>query len=472
MWALTRFSAPPSWATMRKPLQSTVLFSKPGGDAQAFALASFDPASAGDDGLIWHPLIYPGVWEHPAFGVFEVTHDDIALMLAAFEDGVPTALGIPIDERNDHLPNPDGSYGWLRALEVRDVDGYSGVLCCGVEYTDLGKAKIASRELPFISAHFQIGDAEDMVYKGHSALIKGAALTSRPFFWQQPEMQIAANAFSLQDQEQDNEEGGAAAQLTGGASTMTEAQARAQVEEALGAALTDEEWAKTSEGRTFAEDTGEANAEGEGAGETDAEAATEETAPEETSTVAPAETAEDAPGDEPGDAEEASDIGATAAPPADDIAAELADLKRKIAELDGSKEVAASATAELETFRKHAREEDERRTREMLRAIPIDGGRKEITASAVDVLASLAMNPCAETAQAVIDHVKQFGGIQTCQRGEIATAGFDPTADPAVQVSALPVAADTKASILAKHRSTGTPVQDLFRQHLAELNRK
>ncbi|HOV50149.1 MAG TPA: hypothetical protein PLZ61_02255 [Candidatus Cryosericum sp.] len=453
---------------MRKPLQSTVLFAKPGGDAQAFALASFDLASAGDDGLIWHPLIYPGVWEHPAFGVFEVTHDDIALMLAAFEDGVPTALGIPIDERNDHLPNPEGAYGWIRALEIRDVDGYKGVLCCGVEYTELGKAKIASRELPFISAHFQISDAEDVVYKGHATLIKGAALTSRPFFWQQPEMQIAASAYNLREQEQDNEEGGASAQSTGGASTMTEAQARAQVEEALGTVLTDEEWAKISEGRTFAEETDETKTEADAQEEqVDAEAEAETVAAETS-----AESVEEAAAEESSDQAEVGDIEASAAPPTEDLLAELAELKRKIAELEGSKEVAASAIAELETFRKHAREEDERRTREMLRAIPIDGGRKEITASAVDVLTNLAMNPCAETAQAVIDHVKQFGGIQTFQRGEIATAGFDPTADPAVQVAALPVAADTKAKILEKHRSTGTPVQDLYRQHLAELNNK
>ncbi|MDD3494243.1 MAG: phage protease, partial [Candidatus Thermoplasmatota archaeon] len=170
-----------------------------GRDQAAQALV---PAGAGqsEKGLMWHPLIYVGQWEHPAFGAFEITLDDLFAMASAFQGGVPTSLGVPIDEWNDHSISKDGAFGWLKALEVRD-----DALWAGYTLTPLGKAKVETEELPFLSAHFFVRGTADNLYKSES-YIQSVALTSRPFFWEQPQLpveQIAASAYVRKDDDND-----------------------------------------------------------------------------------------------------------------------------------------------------------------------------------------------------------------------------------------------------------------------------
>ena len=442
--------------------QPKVLFTEDKRAAQAFALAALVPPLSGSqdtsdgDARVLHPLIYPGIWKHPSYGDFEVTSDDIDMMLAAFRAGVPTQLGIPIDERAEHSPNPDGAYGWIKDLVVQTVDGHPGVLCGAIEWTAMGKAKVESNEMPFISAHFLLGDEPDAMY-GATTLIHGAALTARPFFWQQPGLQIAASAYALSA---DSDAGGDA-QSTGGATTMDATTARTEIAEARGVGLTDEEWTALSAG---VEDFD---------GLIAAEKAKLETEPPGATVESPVETVVEAPPETPPAPEPPVETASDEAAP---TRAEFEEMRLQIAEMakttKQAQEVAASANARLGDAEAREDQERETRVRAEIKGIVFDSGRRSIAASATDVLAAAYINPTRENMDALWAHIKQFGGLHTYLSGEIGAAAFGAAGltDPEAQAAKLPVVQSVRDSILTAHMATNKPIDELYQEHLRKIN--
>lgn len=442
--------------------QPKVLFTEDKRAAQAFALAALVPPLSGSqdtsdgDARVLHPLIYPGIWKHPSYGDFEVTSDDIDMMLAAFRAGVPTQLGIPIDERAEHSPNPDGAYGWIKDLVVQTVDGHPGVLCGAIEWTAMGKAKVESNEMPFISAHFLLGDEPDAMY-GATTLIHGAALTARPFFWQQPGLQIAASAYALSA---DSDAGGDA-QSTGGATTMDATTARTEIAEARGVGLTDEEWTALSAG---VEDFD---------GLIAAEKAKLETEPPGATVESPVETVVEAPPETPPAPEPPVETASDDAPP---TRAEFEEMRLQMAEMakttKQAQEVAASANARLGDAEAREDQERETRVRAEIKGIVFDSGRRSIAASATDVLAAAYINPTRENMDALWAHIKQFGGLHTYIAGEIGAAAFGAAGltDPEAQAAKLPVVQSVRDSILTAHMATNKPIDELYQEHLRKIN--
>jgi len=444
--------------------QSRIIFTDDKRAAQAFTLAALESLpgmqDAGDrDGRVLHPLIYPGIWEHPSYGVFKVTPSDIEGMVAAFAAGVPTQLGIPIDERAEHSPNPDGAYGWIKDLVVQDVDGHEGVLCGAIEWTEMGRQKVESQETPFVSAHFILDDKPDPMY-GYNCFLFSAAMTARPFFWQQPQLEIAASAYALSA---NSEATGDNAQPPGGA-TMEATTARRQIDEARGQAMSDEEWTALSEG---VEDF-------------DALIAAEKTKLETEPSGPPAQPPAEPPATTTSEPPRANDTDAVPEPSDDETPptrAEFNEMRRQMMEMaettKQAKEVAASANMRLGEATRREEEERESRVRAEIKGIEFDGGRRSIAASATDVLAAAYLNPNRETIDALFAHVKQFGGLHTYINGEIGASAFGAAGitDPEAQVAQLPVVQEVKDEILAEHLKSNTPIDELYQAHNRKLNR-
>ena len=157
--------------------------------------AAIDP---GDEGLCWHPLVLEGQHNHPVFGPFEITERHSSEYLAAFAEGVPGPGGIPIDERGDHGLNAGGAFGWIEKMR-RGVVSAGGrtwqATIGGISWTPMGKQLVEDRTYKFLSPHWYV-DSPSNVY-GRPNVIFAAALCTRPFFWQQPELTAFAAAQSI-----------------------------------------------------------------------------------------------------------------------------------------------------------------------------------------------------------------------------------------------------------------------------------
>lgn len=145
------------------------------------AISMVEAAVSAEGGTIWHELIPIGQFAHPEYGEFNVTDETLGAMIEAFNKGMPVSAGIPIDERGDHSMRADGAYGWIRQLEVRD-----NCLWGEIEWTPDGIEAVSSGRFKYISPRFFVGEDN---------FIKSAALCTRPFFDQQPELQVAASDY-------------------------------------------------------------------------------------------------------------------------------------------------------------------------------------------------------------------------------------------------------------------------------------
>ena len=67
---------------------------------------------------VWHPLMFLGSYLHQSAGCINLTEEDALKFIAAFRDGEPTTLGIPIDENAGHQILPEGAGGWVTDLRV------------------------------------------------------------------------------------------------------------------------------------------------------------------------------------------------------------------------------------------------------------------------------------------------------------------------------------------------------------------
>lgn len=150
------------------------------------AILPTDPAMP----LVWQPLIPVGDFEHPDFGPFSVTYEDLAAMESNFRAGLPVSKGIPIDEDGLHELRGGGAYGWVTDVRLRD-----GWLEGGIEWTPTGIAAVGSGELPYVSAHFFPNGCEAPEPWGRDNFILSVALCTRPFFRSQPELRVAATSY-------------------------------------------------------------------------------------------------------------------------------------------------------------------------------------------------------------------------------------------------------------------------------------
>ena len=401
---------------------ATIVFDGKGGASgftQAIVAAAADPASGQSaapsaDGLFWHPLIPLGKFTHQQYGEFETTAADAAEMIANFNSGLPGPKGIPIDQNAEHLTRGDGAYGWVKSLEIRE-----NTLWGGIEWTTDGIEAVASNRLPYVSPYFCSGTKPHPTYNARNLII-AVALCTRPFFFNQPELHVAASEFvqvPISDTTPD-------AQSEGGIpmpSPLAE-DARKKYEAANGS-VTDEEWTKLTKDFATDDDWKEFIA-----GLADAKTDTP-------ATDASASDAKTEPKTEP-KTDAATDIDALKQAKAD-AEARLAEAVNKLAEAETRASAAEQSTEQLaERVATLEAERNEARAREEIAATDLGSGQR-YSPVAVDLLVAQRLNPNAETVAAIEAHMKDHGGkMETVIFGEYpkltvvaATSGTMPDAD-------------------------------------------
>jgi len=358
-----------------------------------------------EEDLCWHPLVYVGTWAGMQQERFEITASQTREMLENFEAGIPTNIGVPINEINHK--HVDGALGYVRKARLDANGNFWG----GIQWTERGKQLVDTGELPFLSAVFvHNGPGEDPWPTAHN-FIRRVSLTDEPLFYTQPAIGAGVISASMYRPIEDTPD-----TPNGGQVAMTREEARAKITEAHGE-LTDEQWAAVTEG--VAEDGFEKFV-SEYAGHTfDAPAdatpdASADPAPE---PAAPAPPVIDFAALQAGIAAAieaaikplADAVGAMQEPPATDPAVD---------ELAG---VAASMQGRLEAVE---RENAEHKRKEFAAEIAasMSGTDMTVAASAVELLTALKFDPSPETADALIEHVRANKGLAMHPTGQIAAS--------------------------------------------------
>jgi hypothetical protein len=166
------------------------LYGVQGQPLQALCAAVIEP---GADGFCWHQMLPLGHFRgHHTFPDFTVTPVDLQEIIANFDAGLPLAGGgVPIDEDGIHQQRSEGAFGWIRKLEAR-ADGLYG----GIEWGEDGLAALKAKRYKHVSPVVFLQNlnpfpaTEWMPVQG--SLLFSCALTTRPYFYQQPELAVAA----------------------------------------------------------------------------------------------------------------------------------------------------------------------------------------------------------------------------------------------------------------------------------------
>lgn len=117
-------------------------------------------------------LMKVGKWDHPIYGMIEVTQEQLERFVRNFNDEVRKAIPIDVEHKID-----EGAVGWFKEI-YHDNEVLYGV----VEWTAEGINLIQSKKYRFFSA--EVADVWEDPATGNEYrdVITGGALTNRPFF--------------------------------------------------------------------------------------------------------------------------------------------------------------------------------------------------------------------------------------------------------------------------------------------------
>ena len=388
---------------------------------------------ADTEGVVWQPSIPTGRYVSPALDApFEITEEDLQEIAANFKNGTRTDAGISVNGNCFHQAQADGADAWIKDVRVAD-----GVLECALEFSGKGKRKVADKETLYFSPSFTLHGPpkgkEWMYPNSKGSLLWGGALVDQPLFPDQPQLTVQASLCATVE---------ASAAVVAGERTSQEVtvmdanQARAKLEEKLGSAIPDAEWATMI------------------AGVTDFDKLVEEY-------VAPAA---------PVAASAPAPVEAVVPPTGEDLAAEVERLKAELTAERQKVTVEASANAAAIAGLKRDKAMTDTRIDIAGWQFPSagDNGHPLSPAKAsVDVLASALVEPTAANVQALADHLKANSGLLLVEGGERVSvqASVNPD-DIDAFLTSLDNSPGVKDKIRAIHAKGGVTPKEAHRQAL------
>lgn len=123
-------------------------------------------------------VLKPGKWDHPSYGMVEITDEIQQEFVANFNKDLrahSSTIGLPIDE--EHYSDK-GATGWIKQLINKGNEGLFAI----VEWNSKGRQLIKDAVYRFFSPefYFQYEDPEDR--RLYNNVLIGGALTNRPYF--------------------------------------------------------------------------------------------------------------------------------------------------------------------------------------------------------------------------------------------------------------------------------------------------
>lgn len=148
-------------------------------------------------------VLHAGKWEHPQYGVIEITEQDIDKFVDTFNTKV-RKVDIAVDQ--EHMPEK-GAAGWFRKMEKVMEDG-KAKLKASVEWTKLGVQLIKDGIFKYFSPEFDF-DYEDLeTHEQFDNVLLGGALTNRPYFKSLAPVMLSENIYASFTGNSDIKKGG------------------------------------------------------------------------------------------------------------------------------------------------------------------------------------------------------------------------------------------------------------------------
>jgi hypothetical protein len=136
-------------------------------------------------------VLHAGEWEHPQYGIIQITDQDIDRFVDSFNDKV-RKVDIAVDQ--EHMPEK-GAAGWFRKVKKVVEDGKSK-LKASVEWTKLGTQLIKDGIFKYFSPEFDF-DYEDLeTHEKFQNVLIGGALTNRPYFKSLAPVALSENMYA------------------------------------------------------------------------------------------------------------------------------------------------------------------------------------------------------------------------------------------------------------------------------------
>ena len=116
-----------------------------------------------------------GRWNHPAYGLLEITREDIEEFKENFDKGLRKQIAITEGhETFDEKP----AIGWFKELMDRGGDG----LFATIEWTKQGKTLLSEKAYKYFSPEFYSEFEDPQTREIHTNVLVGGALTNKPYF--------------------------------------------------------------------------------------------------------------------------------------------------------------------------------------------------------------------------------------------------------------------------------------------------
>lgn len=116
-----------------------------------------------------------GSWKHPTYGKFSITEKSLDDFILHFNEKV-RGIDISIDLEHGYTVHKGAAAAWIKKLYKKGTS-----LLAEVEWTELGKEKVANGEYKYFSPEFKFQYTDAETGNVYNNVLLGGGLTNRPF---------------------------------------------------------------------------------------------------------------------------------------------------------------------------------------------------------------------------------------------------------------------------------------------------
>jgi phage I-like protein len=131
-----------------------------------------------------------GRWDHPKYGSFEVTLNELNGFIKSFEDNV-RGIQIAFDLEHGETSHGTEAVAWVKKLSK---DGNR--LLATVEWTDLGLSKVAKGQYRYFSPEFVFKYEDPETGQTYNNVLMGGSLTNKPFIKRMAPILLSEEVYS------------------------------------------------------------------------------------------------------------------------------------------------------------------------------------------------------------------------------------------------------------------------------------
>ena len=131
-----------------------------------------------------------GKWDHPKYGSFEVTLNELDGFIKSFEDNV-RGIQIAFDLEHGETSHGTEAVAWVKKLSK---DGNR--LLATVEWTELGLSKVAKGQYRYFSPEFVFQYEDPETGQTYKNVLMGGSLTNKPFIKRMAPILLSEEVYS------------------------------------------------------------------------------------------------------------------------------------------------------------------------------------------------------------------------------------------------------------------------------------